>query len=59
VNAFLDDSHVIEVIRSLAHGEQVSKKYENQPGVPMAAHLFLQAAHIAMDSTDEAYYGDR
>ncbi|PQE14362.1 hypothetical protein CJF30_00006959 [Rutstroemia sp. NJR-2017a BBW] len=59
VNAFLDDSHVTKVIRSLAHGEQVSRKYEDQPGFPMPAHLFLQAAHIAMGSTEEAYYGDR
>ncbi|PQE27712.1 hypothetical protein CJF31_00009935 [Rutstroemia sp. NJR-2017a BVV2] len=57
VNAFLDDFHVTRVIRSLTHGEQVSKKYESQPGFPMPTHLFLQAAHIAMNSTEEAYYG--
>ncbi|KAF2175822.1 hypothetical protein K469DRAFT_609363 [Zopfia rhizophila CBS 207.26] len=56
VNAFLDDSHVCKLIRALANGAQVCKPYELHPKFPMKNSMFLQTAHMAMDSTEDALY---
>jgi hypothetical protein len=58
-NAFLDDSHVTKLLRALANGERVSRDYEERADFPMKQSMFLQTAHIALDSTEEALYPDR
>jgi hypothetical protein len=59
VNTFLDDSHVSKLLRALANGERVSREYEERADFPMKQRMFLQTAHIALDSTEEALYQDR
>ncbi|KAH7356199.1 hypothetical protein BKA66DRAFT_595891 [Pyrenochaeta sp. MPI-SDFR-AT-0127] len=56
VNAFSDDSHVCKLIRALANGAQACKPYEGNPRFPMKNDMFLQAAHIALDSTENTQY---
>lgn len=44
---------MIKLIRALAHGEEVSKPYDDLPEFRMKQDMFLLAANAAIDSASE------
>lgn len=61
VNDFDDDSHLSKLLRALANGQRVCKSYEsNFPDrFPIKGSMWLQLAHMALDSMDNETYFDR
>lgn len=52
---FDDDSHVTKFLRALAHGSQFCQAYDinDSHRFPMKGDLWLQVAHMAMDTTEK------
>lgn len=58
-NDFDDDSHLTKLVRALASGEQFCKPYEGLGNAwfPVRGDMYLQIAHMAVDSVpDETYF---
>ncbi|OGM39343.1 hypothetical protein ABOM_012045 [Aspergillus bombycis] len=55
VHSFDDDSHVTKFLRALAHGSRFCQGYDiiNGDRFPMKGGLWLQVAHMAMDTTEK------
>jgi hypothetical protein len=56
-----DDSHVSELIRALPHGVVACKPYGNKVAraFPIKNEMWLQVAHMTMDSTEGVPFKDR
>lgn len=52
VNAFPDDGHVSKLVRALAHGEQVCKKYEEKEGFVVKGDIWRRLGNMAVDSVE-------
>lgn len=57
-HAVRDDGHLSKILRALAHGEKVSKSFEqddlqnDRQLLPMKGSMWLMVAHMAIDSTE-------
>ncbi|CZT18220.1 related to HypA-like protein [Ramularia collo-cygni] len=49
---FGDDGHAAKLIRALAHGERVCKKFEDDDAFRLKGGDWLQLAHMAIDSVE-------
>ncbi|RMZ83991.1 hypothetical protein DV737_g1267, partial [Chaetothyriales sp. CBS 132003] len=52
VHQLSDDGHSSKLIRAIAHGKQVSKAYEDEDAFMIKQDMFLQIAHMAIDSVE-------
>ncbi|KAI9698118.1 MAG: hypothetical protein M1820_007626 [Bogoriella megaspora] len=52
VREFLDDGHGSKLVRTLAHGEKVSRPYEQQDGFRIKGDMFLTLGHMVIDSVE-------
>lgn len=50
VNALSDDGHASKLVRALAHGEQVSKKFEGKDGFVVKGDMWRRLGNMAVDS---------
>jgi hypothetical protein len=49
---FDDDGHASKLIRALAHGGAACQPYEGRAGFPVSGDMWLQIAHMAIDSVE-------
>ena len=58
---FDDDSHLTKFIRAIASGERVCRPFEDAGGerFPVKGKMWLQIAHMAVDSMDGETYQNR
>jgi hypothetical protein len=52
VNKREDDGHAPKLIRALAHGEQVSKKFEKKEGFRIKGDMWSKVGNMAIDSVE-------
>jgi hypothetical protein len=52
VNALPDDGHASKLVRALAHGEQVCKKFEGRKGFVVKGDMWRKLGNMAVDSVD-------
>lgn len=53
VDGYEDDGHSAKFIRALAHGQQASAPFEEKEGWPIQGDLWLQLAHMVIDSVED------
>ncbi|KAH6668434.1 hypothetical protein B0J14DRAFT_164803 [Halenospora varia] len=60
-NDFDDDSHLSKLLRALANGRTVCEPFESKfpDRFPIKGTMWLQLAHMALDSMDNEVYFDR
>lgn len=49
---FEDDGHGAKLVRALAHGAKISKKYEDREDFRIKGDMWLQLGHMAIDSVE-------
>ncbi|KAL5383714.1 hypothetical protein DPSP01_005818 [Paraphaeosphaeria sporulosa] len=52
VNALSDDGHASKLVRALAHGEQVCKKFEGKEGFVVQGDMWKRLGNMAVDSVE-------
>ncbi|KAF2448756.1 hypothetical protein P171DRAFT_428775 [Karstenula rhodostoma CBS 690.94] len=52
VNALPDDGHASKLVRALAHGEQVCKKFELKEGFVVEGDMWRRLGNMAVDSVE-------
>ncbi|KAJ4346907.1 uncharacterized protein N0V89_010840 [Didymosphaeria variabile] len=52
VNALSDDGHASKLVRALAHGEQVYKKFEGKDGFVVEGDMWKRLGNMAIDSVE-------
>jgi hypothetical protein len=52
VNKREDDGHTPKLVRALAHGEQVCKKFEEDEGFRIKGDMWLKLGNMAIDSVE-------
>ncbi|KAL5423641.1 hypothetical protein PMIN04_003778 [Paraphaeosphaeria minitans] len=52
VNALSDDGHASKLVRALAHGEQVCKKFEGRDGFVVQGDMWRRLGNMAVDSVE-------
>lgn len=52
VRAYHDDGHACKLVRALAHGEQVCKKYEHKDGFVIKGDMWRKLGNMAIDSVE-------
>lgn len=48
-----DDGHASKLVRSLAHGEEICRRYESSDEFRIKSFDWLQMGHMAVDSTEK------
>jgi hypothetical protein len=52
VNKYEDDGHSSKLVRALAHGEQVCRKYEDKDGFRITGGMWRTLGNMAIDSVE-------
>jgi hypothetical protein len=49
----IDDGHAVKLGRAVAHGEVVSKKYENEDWCKVKSFMWLKIGDMVIDSVED------
>jgi hypothetical protein len=52
VKAYPDDGHACKLVRALANGERVCKKYEDKDGFVIKGDMWRKLGNMAIDSVE-------
>jgi hypothetical protein len=52
VKTYHDDGHACKLVRTLANGEQVCKKYEDKDGFVIKGDMWRKLGNMAIDSVE-------